>query len=373
MKNLFSFNLILFFTKDVSLRDWDIIGMFDREVAIYKRLSDLGISISFVTYGGSDDLIYQNRLNGIKILCNKWNLKNLIYQKYLYLIHWKDLINCDVIKTNQTYGSDIALVAAKFWKKPLLGRMGYLLSDFAEKENDGSEDAISKAMKAEENLFNFSKRIIVTTDSMQKSIKARSNRFAEKTMIIPNYVDTDCFVPDPDALKDFDLIFIGRLSHQKNISVLLEAVEKINCKVLIIGDGELRKGLQSQYGNCNGSITWKRNIPNQDLPSYLNRSRIFILPSLYEGHPKALIEAMSCGVAVIGSNSAGISELINHNNNGRLCDISSESISKEIQFLLKNNDLCRKLGENARKYVIENFALDHIINLEMNAYKSILY
>jgi len=373
MSNMKSIRLVLFFSKDVSLKDWDVIGMFDREVEIYKRLCYLGVSISFITYGDSDDLAYQSRIKGINILCNKWNIKNVIYQKYLYLIHWKYLINCDVIKTNQANGSEIALTAAKFWKKPLLGRMGYLLSDFVAKKTDGSEDAILKAIKMEDNLFNLSNRIIVTTESMANSIKARSHRFAEKTIIIPNYVDTDCFMPDDSASKDFDLIFIGRLSHQKNIKVLLEAVKYLNIKVLIIGDGELRKGLQSQYGDLNGSITWKSNIPNHDLPSYLNRSRIFILPSLYEGHPKALIEAMSCGLAAIGANSPGISELIIHNYNGWLCDISSESISNEIQFLLNNSDLCSKLGENARKYVIENFALDHIINLEMNAYESILY
>ena len=155
MKTLDSFHLILFFTKDVSLKDWDVIGIFDREVEIYKRLCDFGVSISFITYGDSDDLAYQNRIKGINILCNKWNIKNVIYQKYLYLIHWKYFINCDVIKTNQTVGSEIALTAAKFWKKPLLGRMGYLLSDFVAKKNRGSEEATLKAIKMEDNLLNL--------------------------------------------------------------------------------------------------------------------------------------------------------------------------------------------------------------------------
>ena len=81
---------------------------------------------------------------------------------------------------------------------------------------------------------------------------------------------------------------------------------------------------------------------------------------------------MSCGLAVIGANSPGIRELINHNYNGWLCDITSKSISNEIQNLLNHNDLCIKLGENARKYIIENFALDHIVNLELKTYQSVL-
>ena len=88
--NIKYIRLVLFFSKDVSLKDWDVIGMFDREVEIYKRLCYLGVSISFITYGDSDDLTYQNRIKGINILCNKWNIKSVTYQKYLYLIHWKD-------------------------------------------------------------------------------------------------------------------------------------------------------------------------------------------------------------------------------------------------------------------------------------------
>jgi len=363
-------NLVLFFTRDLSLNDWDLIGIFDREVAIYKRLCDLGVSVSFVTYGGSDDLKYQSRLNGIKILCNKWNIKNTIYHKYLHLIHWKYLMNCDIIKTNQTNGSDIELATAQFWKKPILGRMGYMWSDFvASPFSTASEETILKVITMENKLFNLSTKIIVTTDDMSNSIKRRSHSFADKTIVIPNYVETDSFMPDPVVPKDYDIIFIGRISPQKNITTLFRAIRSLDIKALIIGDGELREDLQSQYGDLNGKIIWKSNIPNYDLPSYLNRSRIFILPSLYEGHPKALIEAMSCGLAVIGANSPGINNVIMHNSNGYLCETDSESISSAIMELLGDNSLCNKLGQNARKYAVNNFSIDKIVDIELSVYK----
>jgi glycosyltransferase involved in cell wall biosynthesis len=73
---------------------------------------------------------------------------------------------------------------------------------------------------------------------------------------------------------------------------------------------------------------------NQLLPDELNVSEIFILPSLYEGNPKALIEAMACGKPVIGTKVTGIKELILHGETGLLCDPDIDSIRETIKNLL---------------------------------------
>jgi hypothetical protein len=61
-------HLVLFFTRGVSLQTWDRVGMFDREVAIYRRLHDRGVQVSFITYGNRLDLNYADRIPGIRIL-----------------------------------------------------------------------------------------------------------------------------------------------------------------------------------------------------------------------------------------------------------------------------------------------------------------
>ena len=359
--------LVLYFTKDVSLKVWDEIGILDRELAIYKKLIKLGVSISFITYGQSEDLKYKNKLNGINILCNKWHLNNKFYCKYIHLIHWRFLYNCDIIKTNQANGSEIAIRAANFWKKPLIGRMGYLWSEFVSKEQNNNI-RISQIQDIENKLYDFSSKLIVTTDLMAKSII----KFQNKIKVVPNYVETNHFKPDDSIKKDFDILFIGRLSHQKNFINLLKVINSLDIKVLVIGDGELRNEMQVVHNNLNGRVKWITKVPNFDLPKYLNRSRIFILPSLYEGHPKVLIEAMSCGLAIIGSDVSGINNIINHNQNGRLCKLSVQSMINEIQLLLDNKDLRISLGKNAHKYAINKFSLDKVIDLEFSIYKEIV-
>ena len=75
--------LVLFFTNTISLKIWDKAGILDREIALYKRLRDKGVSTTFITYGNEFDLNYRYRLKGIKILCNRWNIRYDIYQRMI--------------------------------------------------------------------------------------------------------------------------------------------------------------------------------------------------------------------------------------------------------------------------------------------------
>ena len=89
-----------------------------------------------------------------------------------------------------------------------------------------------------------------------------------------------------------------------------------------------------------------------------------MLPSLYEGHPKALLEAMACGVPVIAADSPGIREVIRHGETGYLCGTSPDAIRDAIEALRSDCALRGRLGVAARKYVVDHFSLDRIAELE---------
>ena len=365
-----SINLVLFFTKGMSLQDWDKIGMFDREVVLYERFRDRGVSVSFITYGNSGDLEYRDRLQGINILCNRWSLPNSIYENFLHRFHRKTLKSCDLIKTNQMNGADVALRSAQCWGKPLIVRMGYLWSNFASQENRASDGAVKKALYIENELFSSADRIVVTTAKMAKDVRERIPEVSGKTVIVPNYVDTDRFSP-VDTKKDCDILYVGRLANQKNPTGLLEAVMKLKCRTIMIGDGPFGEKLREKYGNLNDLLEWKGNVPNGALPGNMNRSKIFVIPSHYEGQPKTLIEAMSCGMPVIGADSPGIREIIQHGENGWLCSTDVESIGQAIRHLLDNPTIAEKLGNNARQFVLQNYALEDIVEKELKIIKEV--
>lgn len=356
-------HLALFFTRGVSLSTWDRIGMFERELALYRRLHQRHIKISLVTYGHGD-LKYQDRIPEMTILCNRWRLPVILYERLLPYLHAANLRQCDVIKTNQTKGSRPALRAARFWQKPLVARCGFMWSEFVARKKGASSPSAQRAERIEAAVFSQAQKIIVTTPAMEHSICRRLPGICERVRIIPNYVDTERFRPMPEIEPDADVIFIGRLSPQKNVEALLEAVRHLNLTAIIIGAGKLEQTLKAQFADIADQIRWMGNVPNQALPDYLNRARLFVLPSLYEGHPKTLLEAMACGLPVIGSDAPGIRNLIEHGENGWLCAPDAAGIQQAIQQLLAQPTLLSRLGASAREFVGEHFSLDYVVDLE---------
>ncbi len=339
--------------------------MLEREIAIYKRLLRRGFEVSFVTYGNEADLAYSDKMDGIRVLCNQTGLSPEVYENALCSLHRDSLESCHVIKTNQIYGADLALSASQVFKKPLVARCGYMWSQNAAREHGPNSEAAIHAREVEEKVFRGASRVVVTTPAMRDDVVQRIPDAASKLAVIPNYVDTDVFRPYSEVRDETALIFVGRIAPEKNLSALLEAIQPLQVRLVLIGEGKIRPELQRRFASLNGRISWEGNVPNPELPGYLNRAGLFILPSFYEGHPKALIEAMACGLPVIGADSPGIRELIRHGETGYSCGCDPASIREAIQELLARPTMRARVGRNARQYVRENYSLDRIAELEV--------
>ena len=361
-------HLLLFFTEGMSLKKWEEAGILSRELKPYLELHLLGIEISFITYGDKEDLDLSKRIDGLNIYCNQMNLPMPLYKKLIHILHYKAFKSCNIIKTNQMFGSNIALRCAKYFKKPLFSRFGYMLSEFEKNENREYENFID----LENKVFDYADKIIVTTKSIKSEVEKRINNKLDKIIIVPNYVDTDLFKPKDNKIKKYDILFVGRIVYQKNLISLLKALDNVNVNALIIGDGYFRDELISKFVHLKERITWEKCIPNNELPNIMNQSSLFVLPSYYEGHPKILLEAMSCAMAVLGANSPGIVELLKHGINGYLSNPDSDSISIAINKLISEPALRQSLGHSAREYALNNFSLEKVVKLEYELYKNIL-
>ena len=143
----------------------------------------------------------------------------------------------------------------------------------------------------------------------------------------------------------------------------------LKIRSIIIGRGSLKSDLLKKYNS--NLIQWVDKVNHRELPQYLNNSKIYILPSFYEGHPKTLIEALSCGCAVIGANSPGIKNIIENGVNGFLCGTDNKSIQKKITFLLENPKIRNSIALNAREYAVDRYSLNKIAKAELDLYKSV--
>jgi len=368
MKPEQTLHIALFFTTGISLQIWDQLGLFDREVALYRRLQRCGVTVSFVTYGDNLERKYASRLPGINILSNWWRLPINWYCCLLPLLHSARLRKVSLIKTNQLHGAVNAMRAARLWRKPCIARCGYLRSHLIARDYGPAAPITRAVCKEEEHIFMGADRIVVTTQAMADEVATRVPQSQNRIRIIPNYVDTMLFSPPEEKQYQYDVMFIGRLEAEKNLGALLAAVSSLEIRLAIIGTGSLGPKLRERFGDCNGRVMWLGTVPHSSLPEFLRSAKLFVLPSLHEGHPKALLEAMACGLPVIGAATPGIRDVIHHGTTGWLCGTDSDSIRAAIVHLLSNDELRSRLGTNARRYVETQCSLEHILQQELNLY-----
>jgi glycosyltransferase involved in cell wall biosynthesis len=367
--------LALFFTEGVSLKTWYEIGMIDREVAIYNKLSKYFKHIYFFTYGGKEDLKFKNYLadnitiiaDNITIIPKKHISSSLLYSFMIPFIHRKILKDVDVLKTNQMWGSWSAVLTKLIYRNKLVVRTGYMLSIRIAKDNP---NRLKKWLikNIERIAYKLADGIITTSKSNLEYVE-RNYKPRGIHVLIPNYVETGVFKPMEIAMKKGSICFIGRLTKQKNLFALLEALKGLPYTVSIIGSGEQEEQLKTFATTNKVNAKFLGNIPNHDLPEILNQHELFILPSLWEGMPKTLLEAMACGLPVIGTNVDGIKEVIERGENGILCGTDPKSIKEAIINLMNDEMLKVFIGEKARKTAEERFSLDKLIERELALYR----
>ncbi|MDU7065375.1 MAG: glycosyltransferase [Lactobacillus crispatus] len=168
--------------------------------------------------------------------------------------------------------------------------------------------------------------------------------------------------PDFNHLK---IATLGRISLQKNPVVFNQIAKAFpNLKFIWIGDGELRDKLTASNIKITG---W---IDNKTALRYLSNADVFILPSLWEGLPIALLEAMYMKKICIVSNVVGNRDVIRDGYNGYTCNTVDQFISK-IEFLNSNNNLNLDLTNNAQKNIINHYNLNIMANEYDKIYKRV--
>ncbi|MFW9938218.1 MAG: glycosyltransferase family 4 protein [Candidatus Thorarchaeota archaeon] len=377
--------ILITFTFGVSLDQWYNSGIIYRELELYKKLLKKNVKIIFLTYGDDRDLKYSNILGDINIFPAQKYIKSKsrlfqLLKSLLIPFKLKKLFKqIDIIKTNQMEGSLIACLGKLLYRKKLIIRCGYEWLKFYILENKIKKRNFFKYWAryfyiyiTELISYKLADSIILTSPiDIDFIIKVfRLNKKQKKIKLLYNYIDSDLFKPLNLLKKEKSVIYIGRLNEQKNLFNLLEAFKDLKDFTLdIIGDGELKEKLMLKANKLKLNVNFLGLFPNNKIPEILNQHEFFILPSYYEGNPKALLEAMSCGLICIGTNVWGIKNLIEHEENGLLCKPNASSIKQTILKYYKDGTLRKKIQQNARNFILDNASLNSIAEKEYRIYK----
>lgn len=355
----------------MSLEKYHRVGILPREIEPYNMLAKHFNRIYFFSYGGENDLKFKNYFApNIEIIINKKNTSSRYYKYFFPFLNRDILKKCHFLKTNQMKGAEAALLAKFINKKiKIIARTGYTYSLFAQQQGIYNK----KIYFLEKVVYKICNMAIVTSNADKDYISSKYNLPKDKVTVIHNSINTEIFKPANKTLKYNDrIIFIGRLTEQKNLFNLVNALEDSNITLDVIGDGPLKPKLIESAQKVNVKINFLGNVQNDQIPNVLNRYRIFVLPSLYEGMPKTLLEAMSCQLAAIGTNVAGINEVITDNKTGLLTEIEPTKLKFSIMKLFANEELQKQLGQAARQFIINDYSLAKNIERELNIYEKMV-
>jgi glycosyltransferase involved in cell wall biosynthesis len=362
--------IAVFLTYGNSLEDWEYSGILERELSIYCEYQKRGHVVTLVSYGSSKDVLLGAKYGFHSVLINKWSLPTVIYGYVLPYIYGRFFRAVDLLKTNQLHGAHVAWAVSRKFDKPLVVRQGYSHYEFAIAAN-GADHLLTKRAKFYEMKYLRKATLsLVTSHEMVAGIIRRVGLHKSKVRVIPNFIIEDTWAPPhrPRDLLEKKLVigFVGRLTKQKNLINLAHAVQGLGATIKLYGEGEQRDELQSICNELDIDITLHGNCPQREVAEGLRTCDVFVLPSIYEGHPKALIEAMALGIPVVASDSVGIRGLVQDGVTGILAAPDKVGLR---EGLLRMIDLSAEdradMGDNARNWALQKYGLQKIVEQEI--------
>ncbi len=161
--------------------------------------------------------------------------------------------------------------------------------------------------------------------------------------------------------------YAGRMEKVKRLDVLLRAFAQVldrhpQARLLMIGEGELRPKLERLAASLDVShaVIWTGF--RQDIPRLLAAMDVYVQPSVNEGLPLSILEAMAAGKPIVATRVGGIVEQIGHEVTGLLVPLDSrEALAQAILRLLEDKHLAERVGRQARSRVVECFSLQRMV------------
>ncbi|MGV1060041.1 glycosyltransferase family 4 protein [Clostridium perfringens] len=228
-------------------------------------------------------------------------------------------------------------------------------------------------------LHNFLKSyknidMFITPSDFYRNKLLENGFLKDRVINIDNFIDTSKFKPNYSNENYF--VYVGRLSNEKGVKTLIEAMKDVKESTLkIVGSGPIEEELKSfskLYKIKN--IEFLGFKSQREVRDIVAKSKFMIIPSeWYENGPMSVLEAMAMGKAIIGANIGGIPEMVNHNINGYLFESGNkEELAKYINKLLQNDKDIINFGKESRKIMENKYSEKVHYNKIMKVYNRVL-
>lgn len=184
---------------------------------------------------------------------------------------------------------------------------------------------------------------------------------------IPNGVDVPASIDESQRPAN-RLLFVGRLTAQKSPQTLLDAFSSLrrqgrDVQLQIVGDGPLKPALQQQAKRLQLGSHVEFLGHRSDISNLMQQASLLVLPSLWEGMPNVVLEAMANGLPVVCTNIDGVRDVVTHQKTGWLVKPGcAESLASAVDELLSDSTLRRSIASAATQLVSSEYRWEDVVD-----------
>jgi len=255
-------------------------------------------------------------------------------------------------------------------------------------EHSGIYASKKRHLKCVRIFSGFTDAMVMVSRDLKRYYEDRLGVKPKKLQVIYNGIDykepPNSF--DPEGIRKSigiareDLIIgtTGRLIEQKGLKYLIDAAPAIvrefpSVKFVIVGDGRLRETLESMVQDMKLTNHFRFLGYRKDVHALLSIFDVYALPSLWEGLPLVILEAMFCRKAIVASRVGGVPEILGENERGLLVEPgNSEELAREIVKLLKDEEMRKAIGRKSFDHVKENFTVEKMVQNYDRLYRTLV-
>jgi glycosyltransferase involved in cell wall biosynthesis len=201
--------------------------------------------------------------------------------------------------------------------------------------------------------------------------------------VISNAIDLSEFTPALQRKSEGSvrLLYVGRFNTFKNVVTLVEAVGRLNqmdvgsFELELVGEGEQRPVLERMVSELGltRKVHFSGWVARDRIADCYRSADIFVTSTTWEGMPNTVLEAMACGLPIVGTQASGLHELVREGVNGHLVPIKDpNALAEALARLIDNGYERRRMGRESRKLAEREFAWDYIAQQYVKVYEQVI-
>lgn len=304
----------------------------------------------------------------------------LVYPQLAKTLSLIKKINPDIIHTHApSPHSWTALMCAKMLNIPIVATYHTFLPDFLKHSfiSPFHDTKIAKETTWQYTRAYYNMVDLIISPSQVIKKKLIEHNIKNKIEVVSNGVNTSIFCKEKIKNKNQNkILHVGRISYEKNIDVVLKAFKiafskNKNLILDIYGDGpdmNSLKSLAKELG-INKKVNFCGSVPHEKLKEIYSSHKIFVTASTIETEGLVVLEAMTCGLPIVGVNKLAIPEIVKNNFNGFIVSPGDENeMAEKILKLINNEKLCNKFEKNSLK-IAKRYSLNSSIDKIEHLYR----